>query len=105
MISKILNDAANYIESHGWIKGQYEKYPEGPCCVMGALYRVMNVDVGECLSSSLDLQYVVDYLDKYLELYNIAEFHGIVSFNDDLDTTKSEVITFLRDAANDWKDE
>jgi hypothetical protein len=84
MIEKLLNDAADYLETYGWIQGAAGSNG-GPACVIGAL-AFCGPDEFQCFGDA------TERLRSYLGCY-------IAAWNDTPGRTKEEVVRALRLAA------
>ncbi len=84
---KVIWDAANYIEEHGWCRGYYSS-GEG-VCILGA-YRALGKSEGH-----KSLRRIADFLGTG----DCGVGHAVVDYNDALGRTKEEVIAMLKQAA------
>lgn len=85
-----LNEAADYIEAHGWFQGDFEN-ESGQVCSLGAI------------------QKVTEHGTEYTENYNIlleailektGNYFFIATWNDHPERTQDEVVSTMRKAAN-----
>lgn len=117
-----LRDAALYLERHGWTQGLFfdlaSDGPFPPACAMGAIrmavYGSTSADTDTINSVQPALvvntyRHFAGYLDPVLiadldqrpdASYSASDIIG--DWNDCADRTAAEVITILRDAADDW---
>ena len=80
-VGKILLEAADYIERHGWCQNVYQN-GLGNACVMGALLQVVRTTSRDGKSLSR--------LRKYLDVTSLE------NWNDAPDRTKEQVVEALR---------
>jgi hypothetical protein len=90
--AKILYDAADLIDLHGWCQGEYRSL--GGCyCITGALTEVIGLgSISEWSDAALAVEHEIG--EPYLPVWN-----------DDERRTKAEVTTALRNAARTANDE
>lgn len=108
-MSKLLLDAADYLETHGHHKGCYFKGGAVPdyegsvfpkACLIGSLLAVARVPVEDYQSGMRN--FIVGDAERYMNEYlNVTD---CTTWNDDLDRTASEVIAALREAAITYKE-
>jgi len=83
-VGKILLEAADYIEQHGWCQKVYQN-GLGNACIMGALLRVARTTSGDGK--------IMSRLRKYLGVTSLE------NWNDASGRTKEQVVAALRGAA------
>lgn len=97
----ILNDIADYIENHGWIR--YTNYgPDGSCCLLGAFMRI-TVSLPALTTNNVFMEIwsrIQPLLSNHPLNFNSAD-HGFISFyNDTLVKDVNDVLHLLRKENN-----
>lgn len=85
--SKLLLEAADYIEKYGWCQNRFEELT-GPVCLIGAFFKCSYVD--------LDSQILENFRDRLGSFLNV---NNVCKWNDTEGRTKEEVINALRACA------
>lgn len=94
----VLEAAADYMEDHGWTRGQFER--RGRVCLRGAISLVPR--------GGISVSGAITKLERYLHL-NYMQDHIpsqgdiIVNFNDDRCKSKKQAVRILREAAS-WEE-
>jgi hypothetical protein len=89
--NELLNDAADYIETYGWVQHQSGK-AGGPACAISSLHF--------CCNNWSDADLAVEKLYRHLgNMDQGYSYISISSWNDNSLRTKEEVIAALRAAA------
>lgn len=104
-ISEILEKAADALDERGWIQQSYGAIWDSPdcaVCAFGAI-RAIASGTGDPYQSSDQAEEVYDYVGTAGLLPEGV--NGLVTFNDDVATTKEEVTGLLRSAAAKAKEE
>lgn len=83
---KMLLDAADCIEKHGWVQGQIG-HPQVGFCLSGAIIEV---------SHDRDMQKAADAVKAHLRCPPSDHFGPVVKWNDAPGRTKEEVVAALR---------
>jgi hypothetical protein len=109
----VLRAAALYLERHGWT--QYLLYesdqPFPPACAMGAVRMTVLgdplglADIPNDTDTALVnrvLRYLAGYIDADFDAETSSAMQFIGEWNDDRDRTKPDVVSLLRDAADEW---
>ena len=103
---KIISEAADLLESHGWCQGHYhvdvngeimlwdEPAKEGDCfCMMGAINHILSKNKD---NYHVPYNLISTHLCNKLQDKGLA--HSPMGFNDHPDRTKKEVVAFMRSA-------
>ncbi|OZF40777.1 hypothetical protein CH296_00535 [Rhodococcus sp. 14-2496-1d] len=90
-ISEILARAADLIEEHGWMQGEYVN-DKGCLCAVGAIRIAADGKVEGHFPSNAATQ-AIDLMAGHLDAGSVIEW------NDDVDRTQTEVVGALRAAA------
>lgn len=102
---EFLLEAANVLETSGWVQGKY-KSEEGAHCAVGALNEVFRQKLGGGIyraSREDDPKYMVFnkvYNKAYDQLSECVGDYSITSWNDTFGRTAEEVISAMRACAN-----
>ena len=109
--SRILLDAADYIEQNGWLQGQYGRmavkpgsgstyYPEGcAACAIGAINIVQGLTPPVFPDSTKQIaKMVVRILHREGQVGSLHPYH-LEEWNDEEGRTQAEVVALLRRAA------
>lgn len=116
--SEVLNAAADYIEEHGWIQGQYGEFVEGSAieapyyppgcrvCLTGAINLV--TDGSPCLPGSMGVGNSELNAAAYQAVRQALEVRGkitaresVMTWNDAEGRTQAEVVALLRRVARE----
>ena len=99
--SNILEDAADYIEQHGWCQQDYFN-ANGNVCTQGAImavrtrYEADNINI---YSTSNDIDTITEAFLEALDQVSLFVGDAVSLWNDDPDRTKEEVVKTLRKVA------
>ncbi len=82
-VGKVMYRAADLLEERGWCRNTLWN-EKGEMCILGAIQTVANISDG---------------VEKRLSRYLGVPFFNMVKWNNDICSSKEEVITLLREAA------
>lgn len=91
VVANLCDDAANYIDTHGWIQGDYKDLT-GAVCTLGAMKAVAG-DIGDLVEPVVSAHRAVS---KHL---GFAGGLHVADWNDETGRTVDEVVQVLRDVA------
>jgi hypothetical protein len=94
---EVFAEAADYIEEHGWMQGQYGEFSDGryipgcKVCLVGAVATALTGDPGEGRSFRRDAG-----INHLYELIRQQAHQDPLLWNDSPDRTQADVVRLLR---------